>query len=81
MEDMGMKSRYGTITYYMEIPVTVMYSAHPEEKMTPTYPGCPAHVTVDCVSVPEEGALYKLVDRAADSIKELCMEDAEGEGS
>ena len=66
----------GQIKDYIEIPVTVDYSAHPEEPMTLTYPGCHAHVTVDFYNYPDESEIDKLIGKEADAIKEACMEDA-----
>lgn len=66
----------GTITYYMKIPIKVIYSAHRAERPSLEYEGCPAHVTVDCVSVPKELEIYELLQKQADEIKEACLEDS-----
>ncbi len=70
-----MKTR--DMTVYIEIPVKVYYTPHPEERMTATYPGCPAHITVESVCAPDEENIYKEIDKYADYIKEQCEEDAE----
>ena len=66
----------GTITHYVEIPVTVHYTAYPEEKMTLEYPGCPAHVIVDFIGYPDEPEINAIIDSNASAIKEACEEDA-----
>ena len=66
----------GQIKYYIEIPVTVDYSAHPEDPMTQTYPGCDAHVTVDFYNFPDQDEIEKLIGKEADAIKEACLEHA-----
>lgn len=67
----------GRITYYMEVPVEVDYSIHPEEKQTMEYQGCPQHLVVDYIGYPSEETLSGLVDKNAGEIKEACMEAAE----
>ena len=67
----------GTITYYIEIPVTIGYSCYPAEERTKHYPGCDAGCTVDYYGFPSENEISKMVDKDADSIKEACAEDAE----
>ena len=68
----------GEITHYIEIPVKIMYSYSPEERQTHLYPGCDAHVSVDCISAPTEDEIYKLIDKDADAIKMACWEDLAG---
>jgi len=67
----------GKITYYIEIPITVDYSASPAEPMTPTYPGCQAELSVDFISIPNEEKINKIIDKEADQIKMACWEDIE----
>ena len=67
----------GKITYYIEIPVTVDYSATPAEPMTPTYPGCQPDLSVDFYSYPNEAHIGELMDAEADQIKMACWEDLE----
>jgi len=66
----------GNITKHIEIPVSVIYSAHPAERKTMEYPGCPAHVTIDFINYPGPDELGAIVDAYADEIREACEADA-----
>lgn len=59
--------------YFIEIPVKVYYTPHPAEKMTQTYPGCPAHIDVDAIVVGDVA-----IDEAV--AEELCWDHLKGEG-
>ena len=66
----------GTITHYIEIPVDIIYTAHPAERQTMTYPGCPAHVTVDAYDYPDDIKIEQIIDSHASEIREACEDDA-----
>ena len=71
---------------WVEIPIVVFYSAHPEEKpewgYNGGYPGCPAHIIVDDVQLDCQGQssienlIHKLYD---DRIEAECREAADEE--
>ena len=66
---------------YVEIPVIVFFSSHPEEKPTWGYhggdPGCPAHIIVDDVQIDCQGAdspEKMIMEKFGDVIDQECME-------
>jgi len=66
----------GKITYYIEIPIEVHYTCYKAERQTKDYPGSDAHCVVYCYGYPNNTAMQNIVDKEADKIKELCVQDA-----
>ena len=67
--------KHGTITRWIEFPVTVDYHIYPAEKANRDYPGCPESIEYE-TTPPTPEQIKKIIEGDQDGIEQDCWEDA-----